>query len=384
MEGTSEHPAPPQAPPAVSEVVATITTSVPTPFLFKTYPILGIRDAFDRAADNAVHINPTIRKILRGHFVQYDEIMKRHTKYDFLIKCATLERQEVPSASKVSAIQREHSVYASLQGELKFDSAVTGCVWCWDVHPENHYLVLEDFGEDFRRVLDSVNRSHHQVMEESIIALKALHSRNIVHGDIKPQNLLIKFDHGTCKVKLCDLDCAQVTGTECRAADLGTKGYIPPETFFAAQRDESVHVAPAMDLFALGLVFWQVLNASQTSALAGLTTTELENAYTYPAELQRHLPIPEKMKYYNTLMSKLLALTKRVITADKAHDEIVTLSGSNALRIALEKSEELARRLARESLLVPEPRPLHSDSDPVVCAPALQDELTHAYDARSW
>lgn len=240
--------------PVATPVSTPAASPKPPKHFIKECLILDVKPAF--VTGSAAHSNPTIRKILRGHFVQKDAIKNQQTKHDFVIKCAALENETVPNAQQMQAIKREGSYYESLQSGLDFP-ATTGCVWCFDVHPQHHYLVLEDYGQDLRQALCIENRTQLLVMEEATIALKALHARTIVHGDIKPQNVLYKFEqNGSCKVKLCDLDCAHEVGAECVAASLGTTGYYPPETFFAVLRGTThITAAFAMDIFALGLVF---------------------------------------------------------------------------------------------------------------------------------
>ncbi len=75
-------------------------------------------------------------------------------------------------------------------------------------------------------------------------ALAHCHSRNIVHRDVKPQNIILRKGHAL----LIDFGCACRAGS---AQDMrvGTLSYRPPETVLGERI-----CSPAVDVFALGLL----------------------------------------------------------------------------------------------------------------------------------
>jgi serine/threonine protein kinase len=174
----------------------------------------------------------------------------------------------------------------------------SGCVRLYSAHPQHHYLVLEDHGADLRALLKPSLRYPQQVLEAVVSAVHALHSLGIMHGDIKPQNLLYKlYDHGYV-VKICDLDAAHRVGDVCQAASLGTAQYHAPELRAATLRGDTIMAALELDMFALGLVMQQVLARSPHAALdcaeedaLYASQEQLDVRLNYPplyrAELQR-------------------------------------------------------------------------------------------------
>jgi serine/threonine protein kinase len=70
-------------------------------------------------------------------------------------------------------------------------------------------------------------------------ALQSLHRASLVHGDLKPHNVMVLRDG---RVVLIDL-----------SLEGGTFSYMPPE------RMDSKKVEPASDLFALGLILYELL-----------------------------------------------------------------------------------------------------------------------------
>ncbi len=110
--------------------------------------------------------------------------------------------------------------------------------------------------------------------------LAVAHERDVIHRDIKPQNVMVTSD-GT--VKILDFGVAgvvsqRITGT---GISVGTPAYMPPEQL-------SNHPAtPRTDLYALGCLLYEMLSAEpvfSATSPAALMRMHLEQA---PAPLRR-------------------------------------------------------------------------------------------------
>lgn len=95
-----------------------------------------------------------------------------------------------------------------------------------------------------------------EIMKQLVSAVNHAHENNIIHRDIKPQNILVK-DDGTVKITDFGIalahDAIQLTQSD---AVLGSAHYIAPET-------TKGEVASAQtDIYALGIVFYELLTGS--------------------------------------------------------------------------------------------------------------------------
>jgi mitogen-activated protein kinase 1/3 len=90
------------------------------------------------------------------------------------------------------------------------------------------YIVLEKMDCDLRVLIENndLNVEHRQwIIYQLCLALKYLHSGNLVHRDIKPENILVD---GQCNVKVCDFGLARVCDSQ-MSEYVATRWYRAPE-----------------------------------------------------------------------------------------------------------------------------------------------------------
>jgi eukaryotic-like serine/threonine-protein kinase len=103
------------------------------------------------------------------------------------------------------------------------------------------------------------------VMKSVAHSLKILHDLKIVHGDLKPSNILIKRTELGYTSKLIDFDSSYMAGKPPPAAEIvGTINYYSPELLGYIQEAgvEAAELGVQSDIFALGLIFTEFLTGT--------------------------------------------------------------------------------------------------------------------------
>lgn len=121
-----------------------------------------------------------------------------------------------------------------------------------------HYLAME-FADGV--TLSRVLRRGGAMDEERVLkvalqmarALEYAHKNNLVHGDVRPENVLITSDG---VVKLSDLGVAK---RETTATEEGQELHVAPDYLSPEQARGKKDIAPAADLYALGCVMFHML-----------------------------------------------------------------------------------------------------------------------------
>ena len=98
------------------------------------------------------------------------------------------------------------------------------------------------------------------ILQDACFALKYAHSKDIVHRDIKPGNILISK---RAEIKLADFGIAsdKEQGDDSLTQSgvaLGTPAYMPPEQF-----EDSAAVDQRADIYALGIMLYEMVTGSK-------------------------------------------------------------------------------------------------------------------------
>tara|TARA_R110001632_G_scaffold64406_2_gene153079 strand:+ start:1343 stop:2125 length:783 start_codon:yes stop_codon:yes gene_type:complete len=117
------------------------------------------------------------------------------------------------------------------------------------------------------------------VISDISLALEYIHGENIVHGDIKPENILIFEEDGKKIAKLADFGWASECKEEGLTRLVGTLEFLAPEIVELKQYKFPV------DMWSLGIVFYEYINnvtPFYTSAYKGIYAKIKKCEYEIP------------------------------------------------------------------------------------------------------
>lgn len=114
-------------------------------------------------------------------------------------------------------------------------------------------------GEDLRSLLSRLGRLPYrralEIARDVCAGVNAAHERGIVHGDLKPANIMID---GEGRARITDFGLARVAGqTQDEARIIGTVAYMAPEQAARGATGQS------SDIYSLGLVLYEIFTATR-------------------------------------------------------------------------------------------------------------------------
>ncbi|MGI0489245.1 trifunctional serine/threonine-protein kinase/ATP-binding protein/sensor histidine kinase [Pantanalinema rosaneae CENA516] len=161
-----------------------------------------------------------------------------------------------PTKKEISRLRHEY--------EISKDLTIKGVIksYALEHSPVGEVLVLEDFGGESLRVFLKSNQLHIQdflaIAIQLTEALGELHQKNIIHKDIKPQNIIINPQTG--QVKITDFSIASRLSKENQTVSNpnlleGTLAYMSPEQTGRMNRSMDYRT----DFYSLGVTFYEML-----------------------------------------------------------------------------------------------------------------------------
>ncbi len=119
---------------------------------------------------------------------------------------------------------------------------------------------------------------------QGLRALDYVHSRGLLHNDIKPQNILVR---SPLLVKVLDFGLANPQAEPTRLGLSGTIHYIAPERFKGRLAD------PRSDLYSFGVVLYELLTGElpfQAEDAGRVVTAIMQGRFRAPHELNPEIP----------------------------------------------------------------------------------------------
>ena len=254
------------------------------------------------------------------------------------------------------------------------------------------YLVMELVtGEDFAKKLTRERRLDERTVLRMALdvadGLSALHREGLVHGDIKPANIVLDRDGNA---KLVDFGLSGMLRRDANGGLVGTPDYIAPEILRGSADTHS------SDIYSLGATLYHLL--AGRPSFDGNSPSEVVKARMtqQPVPLGTHAPHVSFSTQKLVMRMLESAPSKRFIDSDKLAVEIRSalqrLEPSNASNAGAEKGKGrfLSRfRLFRSSRLSSSPSPSHRLITALLCLVAAVELVvafrTHSFEkTRSW
>ncbi|XP_032811740.2 serine/threonine-protein kinase D1-like isoform X1 [Petromyzon marinus] len=130
--------------------------------------------------------------------------------------------------------------------------------------PERVFVVMEKLhGDMLEMILSSEKgrlpeRNTKFLVTQILVALRHLHFKNIVHCDLKPENVLLASADPFPQVKLCDFGFARIIGEKSfRRSVVGTPAYLAPEVIRSKQGYNR-----SLDMWSVGVIVYVSLSGT--------------------------------------------------------------------------------------------------------------------------
>src|SRR5881296_3702057 len=178
---------------------------------------------------------------------------------------------------------------ARVVGQLSHPSIITLHDMGIDEATQTPYLVMEYLeGQPLDRILEKGSVPYPRACAwaaEVASALGVAHRKGVIHGDVKPANVLIADDG---RVKLMDFGMARLASRDSGATPLlGTPAYWCPEQIMGRPQDAR------SDIFSLGVVLYEMVTGTrpfEADSLQGICNRVLSSAVTAASHLQASVP----------------------------------------------------------------------------------------------
>ena len=241
-------------------------------------------------------------------------------------------------------------------------------------HDGHNYLVMEflpDSSTLRHKIKAGVDSQYAlSIVRQVATALKAAHDKNIVHRDIKPDNIMFRADGSVVLMDFGVARSVDSAATQVTQAGLiiGTPQYISPE------QAQGKNIGTYSDIYSLGIVFYEML----TGKVPYTADTPIALVLKHISE-----PVPElsgDVAVYQPLLDRMMAKSRKVRYSDcnQIIADIVSLEAGSPAVHATEILSEAAvneAKAAAENLTIVEDFPsIDADSHDVPATEILNPE----------
>ncbi len=155
------------------------------------------------------------------------------------------------------------------------------------VHHQNYRYLVMDYceGGTLRDIMNFTKMLSVQqcfgLINDILLGLEHAHEANIIHCDIKPENVLLNITANGWAAKISDFGIARLSQEiDAEASNTGSPGYMAPERFYG-------QFSAGSDIYAVGIILYELLVGKRP--FSGMPT-ELMNAH-----LNQRVSLPDTL-----------------------------------------------------------------------------------------
>jgi serine/threonine-protein kinase len=160
------------------------------------------------------------------------------------------------------------------------------------VHHQNYRYLVMDYceGGTLRDLMNYASalsvKQCFDLVNDILLGLEHAHAANIIHCDIKPENILLKITAQGWQAKISDFGISRLTQeipTE-GTSNTGSPGYMAPERFYG-------QFSVGSDIYAVGIILYEILVGKRpfTGMPMDLMNAHINQRIVFPDTLPRSL-----------------------------------------------------------------------------------------------
>jgi len=188
-------------------------------------------------------------------------------------------------------------------------------------------------------------------------AVATLHRCGVMHGDIKPQNILC-CNHND-SLKLCDFDSARHVGEDFPRTPNGrlkyTSAWVSPEVFLVDRERRSIRASLSIDVFSVGLLVEVLCRRECSASSTALPTVSgdpdyslLHHLFTNQDALYARMEGLKEVHLHSSLLREMLQLDPKkrdTVTIHNIQERYCRLTSGT---VGMTERERIAEDLDRE------------------------------------